>query len=363
MFGPSQAAEAFRPGIIWPSFFSRPVNNMSHFPKNMKAIIMHERCHAITRRRGLNRRCKHITLRSIYCWQHEKKIEGLRVMKSQLPGAGKGVFTTKPIKKGAKICGYTGDIVVNYDPDYGNPYALKVKERPPTYIDARRSNEAVGRFVNDGRGEIPSNSILIWDPDEKQGWVEATRDIGPGEEILTDYGEEYWRDIPKMPNISKRRKEMAKRELQPHPVKEVEALQETDSDDSDWLPSDEEEEQPPKKAPPKKRGPVDKNLRLAKNLYARLHVIKGLFSDKSAVELNLPLTKKTVAIPERNGEDGFDWAERLMKTTTKAEKDLLEWFRRKYPQITRAKLLDTIDTLYKRDKNRQARLRRKAAKS
>src|SRR5680860_656150 len=99
-----------------------------------------ERCHAITRRRGADTRCKHTTLRGHFCWQHLKANQGLRVMKSELPGAGKGLFTTKPIPRGAVIARYTGDIVVEMDPNYGNPYALQIQDIPPTFLDASRTN-------------------------------------------------------------------------------------------------------------------------------------------------------------------------------------------------------------------------------
>jgi hypothetical protein len=112
-----------------------------------------------------------------------------------LPGAGDGLFTTKPIKKGAVICEYTGDRVVETNPDYENPYALEIRERPPTFIDASKTNEpGEGRWVNDPRGP-GKNASLDYDEKTKRAMVTALRDIEPGEEILVDYGEEYpWRE-------------------------------------------------------------------------------------------------------------------------------------------------------------------------
>ena len=51
------------------------------------------RCSAITDK---GQRCKRNTcLRYPYCYQHQKKIEGLELKQSRIPDAGKGAFATK----------------------------------------------------------------------------------------------------------------------------------------------------------------------------------------------------------------------------------------------------------------------------
>ena len=51
------------------------------------------RCSAITDK---GQRCKRNTcLRYPYCYQHQKKIEGLELKQSRIPDAGKGAFATR----------------------------------------------------------------------------------------------------------------------------------------------------------------------------------------------------------------------------------------------------------------------------
>ena len=90
----------------------------------------------------------------------------LRVRGSVLPGAGKGLFTTQFIPKGTRIVEYKG-----------------------TY------KKALGRYANDGRGlyripGITNNAQYV--EDEGKVYIEATKDIPAGSEILVSYGKEYW---------------------------------------------------------------------------------------------------------------------------------------------------------------------------
>ena len=155
------------------------------------AILKTVQCKAVTKRRGLNRRCKHMTQRGIYCHQHEKVERGLRITESETGEFGDqgvlGVFTTKPIKKGAIICDFTGKKVVA-DEEYDNKFGLWVKSRPPTFIDARRTTESgEARFVQDGGDE--NNSEIVYNRG-KVGKLKALRNIEAGEEILADRNDE-----------------------------------------------------------------------------------------------------------------------------------------------------------------------------
>ena len=156
------------------------------------AEVLRERCHAITKRRGLNTRCKHMTLRGIYCWQHEQTERNLRIKKSVVaPRAGMGLFAVKPIKKNTQIAQYTGDRVVTADPNYGNPYVLQIKKN--NFIDAKKTNEkGEGRWANDRRNRS-NNANLIYNTRTKKAYLKATKDIPAKEEITTAYGPAYWR--------------------------------------------------------------------------------------------------------------------------------------------------------------------------
>ncbi|HOZ86637.1 MAG TPA: SET domain-containing protein, partial [Bacteroidia bacterium] len=79
----------------------------------------------------------------------------LIVKESTLPNAGKGLFTDKPIKKGAKIIEYKGEII-----DW-KEYEKRVKEDRDGYlffinkkicIDAFDTPQHKARYANDAKG-------------------------------------------------------------------------------------------------------------------------------------------------------------------------------------------------------------------
>ena len=65
-----------------------------------------QRCTANTKR---GTRCKNRTCRDDLCWQHLKKEKHLRIKKSQIPGAGLGLWTTRKFKPSERIGKYTGE--------------------------------------------------------------------------------------------------------------------------------------------------------------------------------------------------------------------------------------------------------------
>jgi SET domain-containing protein len=122
----------------------------------------------------------------------------LIVKKSQLPGAGKGLFTTKPIKKGTKIIEYRGEII------QWKEYLKRVKEEKDGYlffirrnkcIDAYNTPQYKARYANDANGIIRVkglNNNAQYEIHNDRCYIVATRDIEAGEEIFVDYTKEYW---------------------------------------------------------------------------------------------------------------------------------------------------------------------------
>lgn len=323
-----------------------------------------ERCHAITKRRGANTRCKHMTTISQYCWQHEKALRGLRIKTSEIPGAGKGVFTTMPIPKGAIICKYTGDIVQEDDPDYSNPYALQIKERPPTFIDASKTNEpGEGRWVNDGRDVMPNNAELVYVSRDKMGYVKALRDIRPGEEILVDYGEDYpW------PDESSKRTEVVPKWRKPEEVlpslpakavvmpaaKPKMKLIKPDHGPDEYPPIVFKDDEP--KPAAKKKPVLSKqeklDLKHEKYIRDRMRVVQDLFHDeKLAADLKVPVSKRVVKMPERGKLDPVAW-EQLMEKTLITNKALLVKHFNRNPRnaMTSDKLYDIIEQVIAAEK-------------
>lgn len=120
----------------------------------------------------------------------------LVVKKSNLPDAGKGLFTKKLIPKGTRIVEYKGKITTWGKVDHkngSNGYIYYVKRNH--VIDASGHQKALARYANDARGlkrvpGITNNSEYI--EDDRRVYIEAKKDIPAGSEILVDYGKEYW---------------------------------------------------------------------------------------------------------------------------------------------------------------------------
>jgi uncharacterized protein len=122
----------------------------------------------------------------------------LIVKKSQLPGAGKGLYTTKPIKKGSKVIEYKGEIIS------WKEYEERVKANKDGYlfyvnrnlcIDAYPTPQHKARYANDAAGlsrvkglRNNSNYQIFGD----KCFIVATKDIEAGEEIFVNYTKEYW---------------------------------------------------------------------------------------------------------------------------------------------------------------------------
>ena len=120
----------------------------------------------------------------------------LRVKRSTLPGAGKGLFTTKFIPKGTRIVEYKGKISSWKEADTrggGNGYIYYVKRYH--VIDALPRPKALARFANDAQGMmrvkgITNNSDYV--EDGLKVYIEAKKDIPANSEIFVGYGKEYW---------------------------------------------------------------------------------------------------------------------------------------------------------------------------
>ena len=122
----------------------------------------------------------------------------LIVKTSQLPNAGKGLFTTSAIKKDSKIIEYKGEII-----DW-KEYTKRVKEDKDGYlffinknrcIDAFSTKQYKARYANDaagiGRVKGLSNNAN-YEVFGDKCFIVASKDIKAGEEIFVNYTKEYW---------------------------------------------------------------------------------------------------------------------------------------------------------------------------
>jgi SET domain-containing protein len=120
----------------------------------------------------------------------------LIIKPSHLPNAGKGLFTLVDIRKGDRIVEYKGRRRKWKDVkhlDGHNGYLLRLSRT--TAIDALPTLSALGRYANDAMGltRVPglrnNAEYLIYGD---RVYIEATRTIRKGEEVLVSYGREFW---------------------------------------------------------------------------------------------------------------------------------------------------------------------------
>lgn len=127
--------------------------------------------------------------------------------KSQLPKAGKGLFTTVDIPKDTRIVEYKGKIEKWKDVkhlDGINGYLMFMNRN--VIINAEPARHTLGRYANDARGlsRIPAlRNNATYVSDGNRCFIEATRRIKAGEEILVYYGAAYWRLMRKLGKMTK----------------------------------------------------------------------------------------------------------------------------------------------------------------
>lgn len=123
----------------------------------------------------------------------------LRIKKSTLPGAGKGLFTTEPIARGTRIVEYKGTITTWKDADHregANAYIYYVNRNHT--IDAHHHRKALARYANDAKGLSRVPGILnncTYHIDGVRVYIVAMKAIPAGSELLVGYGKEYWEVI------------------------------------------------------------------------------------------------------------------------------------------------------------------------
>ncbi len=127
--------------------------------------------------------------------------EDFEVKESTIPGAGKGLFTKRDLKKGERIIEYMGEIITDAECDIraeNDQYGYIFYIGKNKCIDAYNIPEAIARYANDAKGLTKVNGITnncCYTIYKHSGWIKAEKNIKAGSEILVSYGAEYWRDI------------------------------------------------------------------------------------------------------------------------------------------------------------------------
>lgn len=124
-----------------------------------------------------------------------------QIKPSTLKGAGKGLFTTKPIKKGDIVVEYKGEIlswkqVKKRYPDLSQiDYIFHAG--PNHWVDAALTPKEFARYANDAKGVSKVKTIrnnAEYQVIKRKPYIVATRNIPAGAEIFVDYGDSYWKN-------------------------------------------------------------------------------------------------------------------------------------------------------------------------
>jgi hypothetical protein len=147
-----------------------------------------QRCTADNQQRA---QCGCKTAKGQHCHVHMRSLDGLRVTKSKVAGAGNGLFAARDFAVGEHLADYTGDeLIIRQDGD-GGPYCLALTRNRA--IDAAPTNTGYGRWANDPRGSGHGpNAEFVVNPARGTGRLRATRRIRRGDEIFVSYGAQYW---------------------------------------------------------------------------------------------------------------------------------------------------------------------------
>lgn len=129
----------------------------------------------------------------------------LLIKDSLIDGAGKGLFTTEPIKKGEIVVEYGGERLTwkektmrslkKEDTSY-----LFHSEEDDVCVDAKHTLDMIGRYANDSNGKIKKEGVInncVYNVINDKVWIVATTDILANSEIYVSYGDSYWNESPK----------------------------------------------------------------------------------------------------------------------------------------------------------------------
>lgn len=150
-----------------------------------------------------------------YCWQHLAEYKFLKIKKSGIPNAGKGLFAWNPktaadrtpvFKKDQLITIYEGENISNAQKNrlYGNktaPYAVQIKN--DFHVDAA-CLRSVGSLANRSLSGQPNNSKFFIDTKSKIIRIKATKNIYHGQEIFVAYSNSYKINQPRTSSQTRR---------------------------------------------------------------------------------------------------------------------------------------------------------------
>jgi SET domain-containing protein len=133
----------------------------------------------------------------------------LYIRRSSIPSGGRGLFTSKMIRKGSRIIEYKGKVTTWKEVNHRegtNGYIYFISRKH--VLDAYTYRKALARYANDARGMERKKGLKNNAAYETIGlkvYIDAVEDIPAGSEIFVGYGKEYWDALRHNQNISNKR--------------------------------------------------------------------------------------------------------------------------------------------------------------
>jgi SET domain-containing protein len=121
----------------------------------------------------------------------------LRVKKSTIPQAGKGVFTKSNIKKGQIVTELVGPLLNHKEylnlSDMEQNYTFYINRN--NILNSYPIKKQFARYVNDANGssksKVKNNTEFL--VKGKRVFIVAVKNIKKDSELFVDYGEDYWK--------------------------------------------------------------------------------------------------------------------------------------------------------------------------
>ncbi|MEO0311024.1 MAG: hypothetical protein RIQ89_681 [Bacteroidota bacterium] len=141
----------------------------------------------------------------------------LKIKKSQIAGAGLGLFTTIDIKKGTRITEYAGALKtwkVLAPKDGYNAYIFKLNSR--WGIDGAKKLKSFGRYANDATGPTRTPGLrnnCCYETVKLKCFLDASRNIKAGSELLVPYGGNFWQLVKKINQLEDAKSKKANRKV------------------------------------------------------------------------------------------------------------------------------------------------------
>ena len=169
------------------------------------------------------------------CFQHTRSVFGVDVRPS---AHGMGLFALKEFNRGDHVVPYIGDLITEEErrKRYGTdvaPYGHEIDTGETVDSACARG---LGAFANDYRTDLANprankaavNVEIAYEMvggEYQESWLQATKKIAPGHEILANYGSAYW-------NMNRPPHQTLKRKLKPYTQRDADAAFKREMDKS-----------------------------------------------------------------------------------------------------------------------------------